>query len=302
MEKIGSQPIWSYFDEADKARRVSNRRICTGAGHTVRSYFELAMKVAELQFLNRDHVMLFRGQTEDRRSPKGGSTLSPTLFRLLGTAAANRTIVQARFERLRAAESRLIRLYRQAKFRGADRLARHRSIRWAILQHYGVCRTPLLDVTQSLRISATFAAEKNRRGNAFVYVLGVPNRSGAVTASAESGLEIICLSSACPPEAVRPHMQEGFLLGEYPEVAEYDGDSGSSYSTMDFSRRLVAKFRLKLDRFWTSASFPPASSEAIYPGKYHDPLLLITDRIKREVGPDAGSPAPSDPAGKKPPG
>ncbi len=78
-------------------------------------------------------------------------------------------------------------------------------------------------------------------------------------------------------------MQEGFLLGEYPEVAEYDSDSRSSYATMDFSRRLVAKFRLKLDRFWTNASFPPASSEAIYPRKFRDPLLPITDRIRREL-------------------
>ena len=284
MEKIGSQPIWSYFDDAKRARAVSNRRICTGEGHPVRSYFELAMKVAELQFLNRDHVMLFRGQADDHRSPKHGTTLNPTLFRADGAEPLHPATLRARFERLRSAESKLVRLYRYAKFRGADRLARHRSIRWAILQHYGVCRTPLLDVTQSLRISATFAADRNRAGTAYLHVLGVPNRSGAVTASAESGLEIICLSSACPPEAVRPHMQEGFLLGEYPEVADYDEDARSSYATMDFSRRLVAKFQLKLDRFWTSASFPPASAEAIYPKKFRDPLLVITDRIRRDLG------------------
>jgi FRG domain-containing protein len=294
MEKIGSQPIWSYFDETRTARAVSNRRICTGEGHTVRSYFELAMKVAELQFLNRDHVMLFRGQADDHRSQKNGTTLNPTLFRPDRGEPLRPAILRARFERLKSAESKLVRLYRLAKFRGADRLARHRSIRWAILQHYGVCSTPLLDVTQSLRISATFAAERNRRGDAYLYVLGVPNRSGAVTASAETGLQIICLSSACPPEAVRPHMQEGFLLGEYPEVVEYDHDARSAYATMDFSRRLVAKFRLKLDRFWTTATFRPASWDAIYPRKVRDPLLPITDRIRREIESDVAEPSAFD--------
>ena len=212
--------------------------------------------------------------------------LNPALFRLSGKRLLNQKSLQSRFERLNSAETHLVRLYRDAKFRGIDRLARHRTIRWAILQHYEVCRTPLLDVTQSLRIAASFAAGENTSEDAYLYVLGVPNRSGAVTASSESGLQIICLSSACPPEAVRPHMQEGFLLGEYPEVADYDHNSRYSYHEMDFGRRLVAKFKLKLESFWHNKNFPPASVESIYPKGHRDPLLLITDQIRREIGPE----------------
>ncbi len=284
MEKIGPQQIWSYFDDAEKPRSVSNRRIRAGEGHTVSTFFELAMKVAELQFLNRNHVMLFRGQAHDYTSPTG-TMLNPTLFRLSGKRLAIQRVLQTRFERLRVAEEQLVRLYRDAKLRGIDRLARHRTIRWSILQHYDVCRTPLLDLSQSLRISASFAARENGSGGAYLYVLGVPNRSGAVTVSSESGLQIICLSSACPPEAVRPHMQEGFLLGEYPEVAGYDPNGRHAYHEMDFGRRLVAKFRLDLKAFWNSKDFPPASVESIYPKEY-DPLLLVTDQIKREIGPE----------------
>ncbi|MBC9035100.1 FRG domain-containing protein [Sphingomonas sp. JC676] len=284
MEKIGPQQIWSYFDDAEKARPVSNRRIRTGEGHTVFTFFELAMKVAELQFLNRNHVMLFRGQTNDHMSPTG-TMLNPTLFRLSGKRSAIQRILQARFERLKAAEAHLVRLYRAANLRGIDRLVRHRTIRWSILQHYDVCRTPLLDLSQSLRIAASFAARKNGSGDAYLYVLGVPNRSGAVTASSESGLQIICLSSACPPEAVRPHMQEGFLLGEYPEIADYDPNGRHAYQEMDFGRRLVAKFKLNLEAFWNSRDFPPASVESIYPKEF-DPLLLVADQIKREIGPE----------------
>jgi hypothetical protein len=62
MEKIGNQKIWPYLDEASKARPGANLAIRGGPGHRVETYFDLAKKVAELQFLNRDHVLLFRGQ------------------------------------------------------------------------------------------------------------------------------------------------------------------------------------------------------------------------------------------------
>ncbi|ESY88040.1 hypothetical protein X739_05895 [Mesorhizobium sp. LNHC220B00] len=284
MEKIGTQQIWSYFDGVGRSRPASNHKIRAGEGHVVSTYFDLAMKVAELQFLNREHVLLFRGQANDYQSSKGNTMLKASMFRLSGKRLPNEKILQARFQRLNAAETGLVRLYREAKFRGIDRLARHRTIRWAILQHYDVCRTPLLDVSQSLRISASFASERRETGHAYLYVLGVPNLSGAVTASSESGLQIIRLSSACPPEAVRPHVQEGYLLGEYPEVADYDQNSKYSYYEMDFGRRLVAKFKLKLESFWHSTNFPPAPQEALYPKEHRDPLLLVTQKIKNDIG------------------
>jgi len=49
------------------------------------------------------------------------------------------------------------------------------------------------------------------------------------TASSEAGLQVIRLSSACPPEAVRPHLQEGYLLGEYPEIADYEQNAHYDY-------------------------------------------------------------------------
>ena len=39
------------------------------------------MKVAELQFRNREHVLLFRGQQVDFSDEKNGTTLSPGIFR-----------------------------------------------------------------------------------------------------------------------------------------------------------------------------------------------------------------------------
>lgn len=283
MEKIGTQKIWSYHDGINKPRPASNHKIRAGEGHVVTTYFDLAMKVAELQFLNREHVLFFRGQCDDYRSTKGNTMLKPSMFRLSGKRLPTAKILESRFERLNAAEASLVGLYRAAKFRGIDRLARHRTIRWAILQHYDVCATPLLDVSQSLRVASSFATASEINDFAYVYVLGVPNLSGAVTASSEAGLQILRLSSACPPEAVRPHVQEGYLLGEYPEVSDYRQNAKYSYYEMDFGRRLVAKFKLKVSGFWHSKNFPPVTSEGLYPKEHRDPLLAVIDEVKNEI-------------------
>jgi hypothetical protein len=284
MEKIGDQTIWSYFDSVDRARPASNQKIRHAPGHTVDTFFQLAKKVAELQFLNRDHVLLFRGQKADHQTSKSNTTIKASLFRLNKTKLPTQKILERRFERLKHAETELVSRYVKERFQGFDRVRRHRTIRWAILQHYEVCPTPLLDVTHSLRIAASFASVDNATNAAFVFVLGVPNLSGAVTASSEAGLQVVRLSSACPPEAVRPHLQEGYLLGEYPEIADYEQNAHYEYYEMDFGRRLIAKFRFDPKELWKSKNFPPASEEALYPKEHRDALLNVAAEVKSSIG------------------
>ncbi|WP_193368043.1 FRG domain-containing protein [Pelagibius marinus] len=288
MEKIGTQKIWSYYDGVGAARPASNHTIRGGPGHVVGTYFQLANKVAELQFRNRDHVLLFRGQKRDHLTTKKNSSLKASLFRLEGKKVPSPTTLEKRFKTLRMAEEALVVRYSAEKLLGFERLKRHRILRWTILQHYEVCATPLLDVTQSLRIAASFASHDNETDSAFVFVFGVPNLSGAVTASSESGLQIIRLSSACPPAAVRPHIQEGYLLGEYPEITDYEQNAHYSYYEMDFGRRLLAKFRFNPRLFWKSKDYRPASDNALYPAEHRDPLLLIAGQIKEKIEKEKG--------------
>jgi len=283
MEKIGNQKIWSYFDDAaSEARPATNKQIRAGRGHLIQTFFELAKKVAELQYRNREHVLLYRGQKEDYLTTKGNSNLKASLFRLNGTKVPTPGILAERFLTLREAEAGLVDRYAAQRFLGFDRLKRHRILRWAILQHYEVCRTPLLDATQSLRIAASFAARNNNTPKAFVFVFGVPNLSGAVTASSEAGLQIVRLSSACPPGAVRPHLQEGYLLGEYPEIADFEQKMHYDYYEMDFGRRLVAKFHFDPTKVWSS-NFPPVAEEALYPKATRDPLFNLTEELKASL-------------------
>jgi hypothetical protein len=284
MDTIAENEMWSFFDRSRNVRTASNTVVRNGPGHPVESFFELATKVAELQFRNRDHVLLFRGQTNDCQNQKDNTTLKPSLLRSEVGSNLNPgpDCLERRFDKLKAAEKELIREYAAENLLGEERLKRHRVLRWAILQHYEVCPTPLLDVTHSLRIAASFASI-DMPSKAFLFVLGVPNLSGAVTASAESGLQIIRLSSVCPPSAVRPHIQEGYLLGEYPEMADFKQKENYFHYEIDFGRRLVAKFSFAPRSFWSNRHFPRVTRPALYPSVNDDPIYQLTERVKATI-------------------
>lgn len=288
MNEVSENKIWSYFQSPQREARIIKRstEVRQAAGHEVKSFIELATKVADLQFRNRDLVLMFRGQSGDYSNMQGNTSLKASLFR---PEKGKRTPPDAgrlmnRFYKLEEAETELERHYVNAKFPGKERIQRYRILRWSILQHYEVCPTPLLDVTHSLRVACSFATEKAKK-DAYLFVLGVPNLAGAITASAEAGLQIIRLASVCPPSALRPHFQEGYLLGEYPELLNYNHKRLLAHHEIDFGLRLVAKFRFDPIKIWSDPNFPPVPQIALYPTHGEDPLLTLADEIKRLIGP-----------------
>jgi hypothetical protein len=280
METIGNQQLWSWLDGSEKAEVTSNTRVRAGKGCLVHNYLDLAKKIAELQYRNRDYVLLFRGQSNDYKNRKSNSSLRPSMFRARNHSS-NSLEIRNRYDRLRDAEHLLLERYNHL---GAERIKRYQLIRWAILQHYEVCDTPLLDVTTSIRIAASFASLGDTT-EAFIYALGVPNLSGAVTASAEASVTTIRLASVCPPEAVRPHIQEGYLLGEYPEIGTWDQKRQYENYETDFGLRLVAKFRFNPHNFWNAdMNFPQVTRAALYPSDQDDPLARMMHGIRLEIG------------------
>ncbi|TAV12591.1 FRG domain-containing protein [Rhizobium leguminosarum] len=280
MEIIAKERLFSFTDTGRLASRTC-LSIRKDRGCRVKNYLDLATRVAKLQYKNPNYVMLFRGQPDDyrrrsRSNPNSDfSTLKPNLFR--GSPTPSATKLQRRFDRLAAAENHLVVEFERARFPDLERLQRHRILRWSILQHYEVCKTPLLDVTHSLRIAASFATHE-AQGEAYVFVLGVPNISGAITASAEAGLQIIRLASVCPPAAVRPHIQEGYLLGEYPDMGAYHQKQFYLHHEIDFGRRVAAKFRFDPDEFWRNIEFPLIGKDALYPNR-NDRMYHIAESI-----------------------
>jgi FRG domain-containing protein len=279
METIGQSALFSYLGTSPHATAVRNTQVRKDRGHFVKSYLELATKVAELQFRNRNHVLMFRGQSRDYRNEQKNTSLKASLFRGAAKRNPDEATLAGRFETLQRAESLLVDNY---TFLGRERVLRYRIIRWSILQHYEVCATPLIDVTHSLRIAASFASAGDG-DEAYVFVIGVPNVSGAITESAEAGIQIVRLSSVCPPVAVRPHVQEGYLLGEYPEMTAFAQKQLYAHYEVDFGRRLVAKFRFNPHKFWKKGAFPKVDDKALYPTPRSDPFARIAREISRSL-------------------
>ena len=281
MDVIATQRIWTFSTNSPDVVRSTCTAVRRASATQVRDYMDLATRIAALQFHNRDFVLMFRGQSGDFKNRAKNTTLKPTLLRgssnsLLPSAA----IIGDRFDVLKRAERLLVREYRRRKLVGIQRLERQQILRWSILQHYEICATPLLDVSQSLRVAASFASHHTEE-TGYVFVLGVPQVSGAITANAEAGIQMVRLASVCPPSAVRPHVQEGFLLGEYPDFSSAEQKKHYSHYEMDFGRRLISKFRFDRVNFWKkSYSFPRVPRDALYPPADNDPMCALAEAIR----------------------
>ena len=282
MKAVGDSKIWSFVGNSSDPKPSSNTRIRKDRGLFISSYEELAVRIAELQFRNPDFVLLFRGQGGDYKNQQRNSTIKPSLFRPKSgsTGPPDGNVLRQRFDALAEAEQQLTKLFRNRNLLGKLRIARYKILRWSILQHYEICFTPLLDVTHSLRIAASFASMTDR-SEAFLYAIAVPQISGSVTANAEAGLQVIRLSSVCPPVAKRPHFQEGYLLGEYPDMVDFDQKVNYQAHEIDFGLRLVAKFRLDPTSFWNEQTFPVVPKEALYPDPT-DKLYRLLDSMKQD--------------------
>lgn len=258
-----SRGRWSYQPPVAVAR---------DAGREVGTYEELVEFVSMLGFKNSRYNLLLRGQHHDHSvGTKKQSSLYPSIWRLdpNGRARARLELEAARKELLK---SKLLEPNEARQLRAIEERP------WAVLQHYGL-PTPLLDLTESLRVAATFATRSLTQGktrspneHGFLFVLGMPNLHEGTTISLDEGLIVMRLRSVCPSCARRPHLQSGYLAGSYPTAANW------KHRSKNFAVRLLAKFRLPTNsKFWNIDS--PMSVEALYPGRD-----LLGDEIERITG------------------
>jgi hypothetical protein len=143
------------------------------------------------------------------------------------------------------------------------------------LQHYEVCKTPLLDVTHSLRVAASFALNGNG-SNGFILVLGFTHITGSISYSVEEEHLNIKLLSICPPSALRPYFQEAYCVGTFPMKNE------PKNMRFDVAQRLIAKYELVNDRndFWDN-NFTAIPKDALYPK--NDRIERICRKIKEDI-------------------
>lgn len=228
--------------------------------YSVKSYRALVEHVARLSYLNPNQLLFYRGQDKDFQSKAGGSTIYPAIYR--GDNVAKREL-EYRFEQLDSAARALAARLTKEKIEGHRDVARRKYIQWSILQHYEVVATPLLDVTHSLRVACSFAQYGSSDPTCYVYVIGLPFTANRISLNSEEDIVNIRLLSICPPDALRPYFQEGYMVGT-PDVT-FDFDSKTE---LDFRNRLIAKFAIPRaqSHFWRGG-FAAIPEEALYPRK-----------------------------------
>lgn len=224
--------------------------------YPISTFTKLVHHVARLSCLNKDHVLLFRGQGNDYLNKTNSSTFYPTLYR---GERISKDELDLRINALNSASSTLVQLLEQDGVEGTPEVKRRKYVQWSILQHYEVCPTPLLDFTQSLRVACSFALD-GATADPYIYVFGLPYLTNRVSVNSEHDLVNVRLLSICPPDALRPYFQEGYLAGTDESLDDYE-----SKNELDFNRRLIAKFRIsRLAKFW-GKGFSPIPRSALYP-------------------------------------
>lgn len=228
--------------------------------YEVRSYRALVELVARLSYLNPTQLLFFRGQDRDFQSKRGGSTIYPAVYR---EDQLRKAEIEYRFEQLDAAARVLTTTLTKHGVEGHRDVARKRYIQWSILQHYQVVDTPLLDVTHSLRVACSFAQYGSTEPWCYVYAIGLPFTTNRISINSEDDVVNIRLLSICPPDALRPYFQEGYMVGTPDVTTDFD-----TKTELDFRNRLVAKFAIPRaqTRFW-SGGFAAIPEEALYPKK-----------------------------------
>lgn len=236
----------------------------------VHSFRELVEQTAKLSFKNKDQLLFYRGQTADYKNKAGNSSFYPSIYR--GDYVPMRELTY-RFDILESASKALVSLFEQEKIEGHKELKRRKAVQWSVLQHYEVCHTPYLDFTHSLRVACSFATMDNQEEFAYIFVFGLPYLTNRITVNSEHDLINIRLLSICPPTALRPYFQEGYLAGTDDITSNYDAKT-----ELDFNNRLVAKFKIPNHKSFWGKGFDQIPKDSLYPDK--DPIFELCQQIK----------------------
>jgi len=252
---------------------LAKKTVAESDGFEASNFKNLVELCASISYLNKDHLIFYRGQNTDYKNKAGKSTFYPTIYR--GDPLRKREL-DYRFSVLNDASRTLKRKFQEHKIEGHSELKRKKLIQWSILQHYEVCETPLMDFTQSLRVAASFALLKSKNKHAYIYAFGLPYLTNRISTNSEHDLINIRLLSICPPLALRPYYQEGYVVATDDIENEYDDKT-----ELDFNRRLIAKFKIpNRNSFW-GKDFSPIPDAALYPK--NDTILKLSQEIMLEI-------------------
>lgn len=255
---------------AELEAHVGMRSVDKAEPFKVSTYRQLMSHIAQLAYLNKDFLLFFRGQADDFKNRAGSSTFYPNIYR--DDYLPSREVFY-RYEMLNQASKLLVEMFEHQNITGYREIKRKKYIQWSILQHYEVCRTPLLDFTHSVRVACSFAQMNNSGPVAYISVFALPYITNRISINSEHDLVNIRLLSICPPDAMRPYYQEGYLVGTEDITTDYE-----SKTELDFKNRLVAKFEIpNTTKFW-GRGFSKIPESVLYPKG--DKIQKLCDELK----------------------
>jgi hypothetical protein len=261
--------------------RHTNGDVVKGEAYPVKRYGDLVKHVARLAHLNKDYLLFYRGQGIQFRNKAGGATFYPPIYR--GDQLERRTI-ESRFRVLDRARRHLRELFLKGQLDGQQEVSRKSLIQWSILQHYEVCATPLLDLTHSIRVACSFAQASAKGRHAYVSVFGLPYVTNRISSNSEHDLVVVRLLSICPPAALRPYFQEGYLAGTADVTTDYEDKS-----ELDFNRRLVAQFEIPAGSSFWGAGLSRVGDDELYPPEDSIRDLCSSIDVGSPLGPEPES-------------
>lgn len=239
------------------------------------TYSDLIMEVADLSIKNPGVVLFFRGQHEIHRAKKYAS-LYPSIFR------SKKGKVLSDFKKLEYASDLLkviIEDYKDEYNQNAiNEIQNIELLRHSLLQHYGICGTPLLDITQSLKVACSFSLSSEKGDmfkDGYIFVLALPYVNGRITVNYDEYITNIRLLSIGTSISKRPYFQEGYMVRSIYDVFDYD-----TKEEYDFKNRLLAIYHIKNNkRFWGPEHI--LKKEQLYPKE--DSMKEIADQITKQL-------------------
>jgi hypothetical protein len=258
------QPVMHNGESGNKTVWESNNatvyKIRCSDGSPVKTFKELVNEVALVTLNNKNYEMYYRGQTIDykdstairyrKNTPK--TIIYPSICRPEKKEDGSyKTSIKGTQIRKRYEE--LYNLIDMAN----DREWKSNEYHFSLFQHYDILQTPLIDITQSLRVAASFSLRNSDSG--YLYVFGLPYPYQSISYFNDLGIVLVKLQNVCPVEALRPRYQEGYLVGKFPIRP-------SKEASDNLAQRLVAKFYIdnKDGKFW-DRDFQPMPKEVLYP-------------------------------------
>lgn len=315
QQQVSNEPY--KLIEFDTSEINPNFTIASSPPVVITSPNELKTRLAYLSQGNPDLKLLFRGQDEDYQSldteyqnfqnngaTRTRSSLYPTLFREIfdlknGEFFNPPSVTLAGHGQVPIDE--FVAEFQEGSIRFLEFASSHgKKInswnfedvlqQFAILQHYEVIPTLMLDVTSEINTAMSFGYDETTK-KCFLYVFGVPYRGEAISVFPKDDLLVIDLSRLMPPEALRPHYQSGFVLTAHPAIYQkVDGlmlrvgtiNYMPSKNVWDFSRFLLAKFELA-GEFWESELSPKLSPVRSYFPDKSDPMFDLCNDVRTSI-------------------